>query len=194
MNVKLLPIRLAAAGLALTGLWGVAPAQGTSPVAPRQTGAVPKAVIAVIDSSVFPDQVSEIKVALDRLRVQFDAKNKELQGLVDRMTALENQAKQGTATPQQQEQMAAQYAQLKKEAERKGQDLDDEKQRAFGDAMAPIRTKMNAALRQFAQARGITMVLEVNVARQTNQIFYVAETSDITRAFVEEYNRANPAR
>ena len=68
--------------------------------------------------------------------------------------------------------------------------LDD--QRAFRDAVAPVRERIGAFLETYAKSRGITIVLEVANLVQAGGLVYVDPAADITRDFIAEYNKANP--
>ncbi len=48
------------------------------------------------------------------------------------------------------------------------------------------------ALKEFVQARGISLLYDVTKAAERGGIVYAAPAIDITAAFVEAYNRAHP--
>jgi Skp family chaperone for outer membrane proteins len=161
--------------------------------AQRPTGPLPAGRVAIINTSVFAENVQEMKKVIGQLNARFDPQTKELLALRDRLTSLENQAKQGAASPQQTEQMTQQYKQLKTEFDRKNEDLQVAGRQAYAQVTDPVRKKMGDALQKFAAARGIVLVIEIGAAFEKASIFYVSQAADITAAFVDEYNKANPA-
>ena len=170
---------------------GAAPAAAP---AQRPAGPIPSGRIAVIDVSAFAERVGEMKNAIAQLNAKFEPQTKELLALRDRMTGLENQVKQGTASAQQVAQMSDQYEQLKREFQRKNEDLTAAGRQAYDQATKPIRDKMSKALQAYAQQHGIVLVIEIGAALDKNSIFYVAPGADITDAFITEYNKTNPAK
>jgi Skp family chaperone for outer membrane proteins len=173
---------------------GAAPARPAAgaPQTARPAGPIPTGRVACIDFGVFPQRVTQMKRVYDSLNAQFATQGKELQSLQDRLGALQAQTQQGTASPQQQEQMAQQFEQLKKEFDRKKEDLDVAARRAYQQAMTPVQEKMNTAINEFARARGIVVVVNLAQARQTGSLLYFSPATDVTEAFIEEYNKKNP--
>jgi Skp family chaperone for outer membrane proteins len=161
---------------------------GTVRSGPPHSGpsaSVPEGKIAVINVSVFPDQVFEYKRKLGELNTQFEPRTIELRGLADNITGIEAQVKQGTASPEQLSQLSERYEMLKRDYTRKQEDLKRDGERAFEAAVRPIRTKMTDALKKFCDREGIVLVLEVGSALKIGSV-------DITEQFVAEYNKANP--
>jgi Skp family chaperone for outer membrane proteins len=52
-----------------------------------------------------------------------------------------------------------------------------------------LQQDISNALQAFAQARGIAIVIDVNRV----PVIYAAESLDITKDFIAEYNRTHPA-
>jgi Skp family chaperone for outer membrane proteins len=189
----------AVAGSAATGAFAAPQATppATRPAASTQSparpaGPVPSGKVAVVDFGVFPARVAQMKRVYDALNTQFATQTKELQSLQDRLGSLQAQAQQGTASPQQQEQMAQQFEQLKREFDRKKEDLDVAARRAYQTSMAPVQERMNAALNEFSRQRGIVLIVNLAQARQSGSLLYFSPSTDVTDAFIDEYNKKNP--
>ena len=158
-----------------------------------QSGAtLPAGKVAVIDISVFPDRITELKRKIEQLNTRFEPRSKEVQAIRDSMTGIENQVKQGNLTPAQTSQLSDRYTQLKLDYERKSEDLTNEARKAYAAEADPLNAKLSDALRKFATERGIILILEAGSARSTSSVFYANPTLNITDAFVDAYNKANP--
>ena len=55
--------------------------------------------------------------------------------------------------------------------------------------LGPLEADIATAIGTYAQAKGLTLVLDVNRV----PIIYAATTHDITRDFIDDYNRTHPA-
>ena len=105
---------------------------------------------------------------------------------------IENQAKQGSLSPAQAQQLSERYEQLKRDYTRKSEDLAAEARKAYAADTEPLNRKLGDALRKFSSERGINIVIEVGGARESASIFYAAPGLNITDAFIDDYNKANP--
>jgi outer membrane protein len=82
-----------------------------------------------------------------------------------------------------------QLDQLKKDAQRKAEDAQAAYNKRRQDIFSPLQDEVGRALEAFAKARGINVIVD---AAQV-PLLYVADTVDITRAFITEFNSKNPA-
>jgi outer membrane protein len=82
-----------------------------------------------------------------------------------------------------------QLEQLKKDVQRKAEDAQGAYNKRRGELFAPLQDEIGKALEAFAKARGINVIID---AAQV-PILYAAESIDITRAFITEFNSKNPA-
>lgn len=155
-------------------------------------GVVPAGKVAIIDIAAFPARVAELKRKVDGLNTRFEPRYKELQGLRDQITGIESQAQQANLSPAQAQQLSERYEQLKRDYTRKSEDLQNEARKAYAAETEPLNRKLGEALRKFSADRGINLVIEVGGARQSGSIFYAAPGLNITDAFIDDYNKANP--
>jgi len=82
-----------------------------------------------------------------------------------------------------------QLEQLKKDIQRKAEDAQASYGRRRQELFAPLQTEVGRALEVFAKARGITVIID---GAQV-PLLYAAESTDITRAFIADFNSKNPA-
>ena len=182
---------LAIAALALAA---AVPAAAQQPAAPRPAagGNVPDGRIAVIYVAAFPEKVAELKRSIDSLNAKFEPRTKDLQQLRDQLGGIEAQIKGGGVQPAQAAQLTERYEQLKREYERKAEDLKNEAQKAYATSTGPIQNKLRNALDTYAASKGVVLVIEIGGAVNIGSIFYAAEGTNITDDFIATYNKANP--
>lgn len=81
-----------------------------------------------------------------------------------------------------------QLEQLKKDIQRKAEDAQAAYNKRRQELFQPLQIEVGKALEEFAKARGINVILDgVQVP-----LLYAAESTDITRAFINEFNSKNP--
>lgn len=191
-------------GLAIMflSLGGLAPvgAQGQTSASPQAPGGTPPPVpvgrIAVINTNAFmaDDGIQQLIQQAKRVDDMFKDKEAELRALEQRVESLRRELEtQGpNLTPQARADKQEALEQLQREYQRKKEDAERAYQRAFRDAIAPVRERIGAFLETYAKSRGITIILEVANLAQAGGLVYVDPAADITRDFINEYNKANP--
>jgi len=166
--------------------------------AAAQTGTVPVGKIAVIFSEAFQDSklgIAKFAVIQNQLNTEFkkpqedlDAAAKQIQSLQDEITRLQNSA--APVDPKSVQTKMAQLDQLKKDSQRKLEDIQALYQQKRTALLMPLQDDVGKALDAFAKAHGITMIID---GSQVPGVIYAADTLDITRVFIAEYNAKNPA-
>jgi outer membrane protein len=81
-----------------------------------------------------------------------------------------------------------QLDQLKKDIQRKGEDAQAAYNRRRQELFGPLQEEIGKALEAFAKARGINVIID---AAQV-PLLYAADSIDITRAFIADFNSKNP--
>ena len=170
---------------------------GTTTSAPPQAAAVPRSKIAVIYSGAFQDAkegITRFAATITKLNAEFQPIQNELNQTAQRLNALQEEIKkmQGGATPATPQQIQAkigQFDEQKKAYERKGEDARLNYQRRRGELLMPLQEDVGKALDVFGKANGITMIIDGTQV----PLVYAADTIDITKAFIADDNRKNPA-
>jgi len=185
--------------LLLVTISAAASAQTPGPTtsAPPQTAAVPRSKIAVIYSGAFQDAkegITRFAATVTKLNAEFQPLQNELNQTAQRLNALQEEIKkmqQGAmpATPQQIQVKLNQFDEQKKAYERKGEDARLSYQKRRGELLMPLQEDVGKALDVFGKANGITMIIDGTQV----PLVYAADTIDITKAFIADYNRKNPA-
>jgi Skp family chaperone for outer membrane proteins len=175
------------------------------PVSPTNTGTTAPATggggtgaegkVAIINTAAFRTGITEMKIKLDALNSEFEPKSKELQGIQDQLNNLKNQIQTQGATvqPAVRNQWQEQATDKEKELKRKSEDYDALAKKRLEEVSGPIYERIGRALEQYAQKRGIMMVIEAGAAQNAGLIVFANEATDITADFMTEYNRSNPA-
>jgi len=166
--------------------------------ASAQTATVPVGKIAVIFSEAFQDSkqgISKFGIIQNQLNTEFkkpqeelDAAAKQVQALNDEIAKLQSSA--APVDPKSVQAKMNQLDQLKKDSQRKLEDTQRLYQTRRRDLLSPLQEDVGKALDVFAKVHGITMIID---GSQVPGVIYAADTLDITRVFISEYNSKNPA-
>jgi outer membrane protein len=197
-SVVLAVILVASAGAQTPGRQPAATAPARpQPAAPASTSSAPPSLtgkIAVIDSGAFTDEkagINRVVNAMKGISQQFQPQSTELQGMQTRYNTLadEIQKTSAVADPKTLAAKQDQLAQLKTDMERKAQDAQAAVEKRQREVLGPLQEDVYNALSAYAQQRGISLVIDMNRV----PVLFVADSVDITRDFITEYNRTHPA-
>lgn len=192
---------MAAVLFAATGItFAQTPGTQTKPQTPAtSTGPVniPTGKVAVIFSAAFQDQkqgIAKFGVLVTKLNTEFQKTQDDLNQTAKTIQALQDEIKKLQETagsdPKTVQTKVGQLDQLKKDYQRRGEDGQALYQKRRQEIFTPLQEDVGKALDVYAKARGITLILD---ASQLEGILFASETTDITRAFIAEYNSKNPA-
>jgi len=163
--------------------------------APQQTTvAVPDSKMAMIYSDAFLDQktgIARFNSLLGTLNREFQPRQAELQALQTKINTLgkEIEDTQSVADPNAIRQKRDQLTQLQTEFKRKGEDAEAAYNKRRQEIFLPLQQDIGKALEAFAKARGITVIVDGSQV----PVVYAADSIDITRAFISDFNSKNPA-
>jgi len=174
------------------------PTPGAQAPATPSTVALPMSKMAVIYTDVFLDQktgIAKFNSVVTKLNNEFAGLKNEIQGLQTRAQTLEDEigklqnAPAGTPIDQRSLQAKIdQLEQLKKDLQRKSEDAQASYTRRRQELFGPLQDEIGRALEAFAKARGINVIID---AAQV-PLLYAADSIDITRAFISDFNSKNP--
>src|SRR5215813_8393399 len=173
----------------------------TPATAPQTTApavVLPMSKMAVIYTDAFLDQktgIAKFNTVLNKLNSEFQKTKDDITQMQNRAAALETEinklrdAPEGTPIDQKSLQAKIdQLDQLKKDIQRKGEDAQAAYNRRRQELFNPLQDEIGKALEVFAKARGINVIID---GAQV-PLLYAAESIDITRAFITEFNSKNP--
>ncbi|HEY0101212.1 MAG TPA: OmpH family outer membrane protein [Pyrinomonadaceae bacterium] len=150
--------------------------------------------IAVIDSAAFSDDkagIGRVVNAMKTVDAQFQPLRTEVQGMQTRYEALvaDINKTRDVADPKTIATKVDQADTMKRDIERKTQDAQISIQKRMQEVLGPLQEDVYNTLQAFAQARGISVIIDASRV----PLIYFNDTVDITREFIAEYNRAKPA-
>ena len=160
-----------------------------TPAAPQTTSvAVPDSKMALIYSEAFLDakRHCSIQCTARTLNREFQPRQTELTTLAQRIEQLTKEIndQRAVAAPASLQQKQDQLDQLKKDYQRKGEDAEAAYGRRRQEIFAPLQQDIGKALEAFAKARGITVIVDGSQV----PVVYAADSIDITRAFIADFN------
>ena len=184
---------------AISAVSVVAQPKPTTTAAPATTGSatgnVPDTKLALVDTDQFLDEkagIVRLVTAAKKVENEFLPRRTELQTLqaqIDKLTADLQKA-----APVQDQKVSAQQQDAidskKRELTRKTEDAQTQYQKRLQDMLGPVYDDIGKALDAYAKAHGITLILDVT---KIQGIVSAAESLDITKAFITEFNSKNPA-
>ena len=166
----------------------------TSPAQPATGGGIPDGKIAVINTTIFPAQIAELRQKYEQVQNQYKDRYQKLQTLDDELKAMENdiRTKGPSLTQEKLAEMQNTYEDKKRRGSREYEDLKAETERTIDTATRPVREKMSQFLQNYAAQRNIVVLFNLAGAAQTGSLAYWSPATDITQDFITEYNKANP--
>ena len=150
--------------------------------------------MAMIYSDAFLDPktgIARFNSLLGTLNREFQPRQNELQALQTKINTLgkEIDDTQNVAAPDSIRQKRDQLTQMQTEFKRKGEDAEAAYTKRRQEIFSPLQQDIGKALEAFAKARGITVIVDGSQV----PVVYAADSIDITRAFIAEFNSKNPA-
>ena len=191
------PRLFAAATLLGVLLAASAAAQTAPPARAAAPGAVPGAKIAVIDTAAFSDEkggITRYANALKLLSREFPGGHSQRNILQERVKTLAEEISRlpaaSPAGPEGVQAKRSEIERLQREIAQKKEAEDALLEKRFYEVVGPIARDIRKALDEFAARRGITLILDQS--RLGSAILAVNPATDVTQAFIADYNSRNP--
>jgi Skp family chaperone for outer membrane proteins len=155
---------------------------------------VPDTKIALIYSDMFLDDktgIARFTTLLNTLNREFQPRQTELQQLQQKATALNDEIEKtrNVADPKTIQQKLDQLETYKVDLKRKSEDAQQAYDKRRKEIFSPLQEAIGKALEVFAKQRGITVLIDGSQV----PVVYAADSTDVTRAFINEFNGKNPA-
>lgn len=154
--------------------------------------------MAVIYTDTFLDPktgIAKFSSLVTKLNDEFKKIKEDLTAMQNRGQALETEISKlrdaPAGTPIDQPALQAkvdQVEQLKKDIQRRAEDAQTAYNKRRNELFQPLQVEIGKALEAFAKARGINVIID---GAQV-PLLYAAESTDITRAFIADFNSKNP--
>jgi Skp family chaperone for outer membrane proteins len=154
-----------------------------------------KMKVAIIDSAVFRDEVLELKAKYEKLQSEFAPKARDLEAMANTIASKQKVAQENkTLTAAQAQKLVDEIEQLKKDYNRALQDSQDLAGKREKAETEDVFEKLSKFLEDYCSKKGITTVFDARRLQDTGVVVYAAPTSNITKDFISEYNKANPVQ
>jgi Skp family chaperone for outer membrane proteins len=165
-----------------------------SPAAPQTGGALPDSKMALIYSDAFLDPktgIARFSTVLTNLNREFQPRQTELQQLSQKIQQLKDEIEKtkSVAEPRALQTKVDQLEQWNKELQRKGEDAQAAYTKRRGEIFGPLEEDIKKGLEAFAKQRGINVIIDGSQV----PVVYAADSIDVTRAFINDFNSKNPA-
>lgn len=173
------------------------PAAPATTPAGTQSAAVPETKIALIYSADFQDPKSglvKFNGLVATLNREFQPRQTELQQLQTQIQTLEEdirktQAAAQVVDPRSIQTKVDQLELKQKDLKRKAEDAEAAFKRRQDEIFGPLQLEINKAVEAYAKQRGINVIIDGSRV----PVLYAADSIDITKAFITEFNSKNPA-
>jgi Skp family chaperone for outer membrane proteins len=194
--MKALRIVVALVGIATFAILAYTQTRPATPGAatPQTRPAAGPANIAVIDSSAFSDDkagIARVMNAMRQIETKFLPLRNELRGMRERLNTMraDIQKKQAIQDAKTTAQQAEEADRLEVQIKRKAEDAQANYQKESLTMLDPLQKDIADALTAYAQAKGISLLIDLNRV----PVIYAANNLDVTKDFIAEYNRTHPA-
>jgi Skp family chaperone for outer membrane proteins len=167
---------------------------GAPPATRPAAAAAAPANIAIIESSAFSDEkagIARVMNGMKQIEGKFQPLRAELRGMRERLTTMRSDIEKKRSI--QDSRMTAQQTEeadrLELQIKRKAEDGQASYQKESLAILEPLQKDIATALTAYAQAKGISLLFDVNRV----PVIYAASSLDITKDFIADYNRTHPA-
>ena len=175
----------------------------TSPTPAPTTGGGATAVtakIAFVNTEAFKDEKTGIMrwiAAAKSVQREFEPLERELQTLENRIQAISKEIEtlSNSSVVDRKSIVAKQdeLARLQREQKFKKDEGEARFKKKYDEVVSPVSNDIGKALDAFAKQHGITLLLEYSRMIQIGAILSADNSTDVTAAFIAEYNSKNPA-
>ena len=170
---------------------GTAPA--TSP-STAVTSAAPQAVPAKVALIAFEQAVfstNEGQVAVQTVQKKYEPRKAQIDSLSTEVDTLKKQAQAAPATSSDEERQARLRTidTKEKQLNRDAEDATNAYQADLQEAYGKVAQKFSGVMKNYCQTAGFTLLLDVS--NQSSNVMWALQTTDITQAAVDAYNKSS---
>ena len=154
-----------------------------------------EAKIAIVHASAFNSEISEMSARIDTLSAEVRPKRKEIETYQKQVEDIKNklQIKNSAVDEAIRNQWIERGQELEKTIKQKSEAYEAFLQKRGEELIQPVQQKILAALKKYAIAHGIAIVLDGDVTIDNILVTSLDWIIDITDDFIKEYNQANEA-
>lgn len=155
-----------------------------------QTAAPAPTKVAVMSLQRAVLETAEIKKASAEMEAKYKPRQAEMEKLQKELQALQEKLQSGAGklTPQAEADITAEGQQKQRQLQRMNEDLQGEVDRERNEILGRASQKMQAIVKQVAEAKGVDVVVDAN------NTFFFKPALDITNDALAAYDKAYPAK
>lgn len=168
-----------------------------TPATPVAAAAVPAAKIAVVNTDAFRDDkvgITRYLKAFASLEAEFKPRNDELNNLQARLKTIADEinklSSSSVVSPQTVQAKQDEGERLQRELKYKKEQADADFKKRYTEVVLPISTDIGNSLIDYANQRGITMLLDISKLEPA--VLSLNPATDISQAFIADYNSKHP--
>ena len=168
-------------------------ATATSPAATAPSAA-PQAVPAKVALIAFEQAVfstNEGQVAVQTVQKKYEPRKAQIDSLSNEVDTLKKQAQAAPATSSEEERQARLRTidTKEKQLNRDAEDATNAYQADLQEAYGKVAQKFSGVMKNYCQTAGFTLLLDVS--NQASNVMWALQTTDITQAAVDAYNKSS---
>ncbi|MEW6206850.1 MAG: OmpH family outer membrane protein [Acidobacteriota bacterium] len=167
--------------------------QGAKPQTPA-TQPLPKGKIAVISTDMLQAEIKEFRAKLESINRQFEPEVKEMESEANKIRALETtiETQKDILGAAKIAELAEQLERMKRNYQRRAEDLQAKGGRQRDVAMEPLNKKLSKFAEEYAARKGIIILFDIQNSFESNTLIWYDPRIDVTKDFINEYNKAYP--
>ncbi len=162
--------------------------------APATATAAPQAIPAKVALVAFEQAVfstNEGQVAVQTVQKKYEPRKAQIDTLSNEVDTLKKQAQAAPATSSDEER-AARLRTIdtkEKQLNRDAEDATNAYQADLQEAYGKVAQKFSVVMKSYCQTNGFTLLLDVS--NQASNVMWALQTTDITQAAVDSYNKSS---
>jgi outer membrane protein len=180
---------LSAASAAPQLLAQAAPAAPAATAAPAPQAIPAKIALVAFEQAVFA--TNEGQVAAQGVAKKYEPKKAQIETLAGEVDSLKKQLQAAPATLTDEERASRLRAidTKEKQLNRDAEDAQTAYNADLQEALGKVAQKLSVTMKQYAQSNGYTLLLDVS--NQQSAVLWALQTTEITQAVVEAYNKSS---
>ena len=194
MNRNLFVATALVAGMTAASATAQAPATPAAQTPAASTSAAQQAVPAKVALIAFEQAVfgtNEGQRAVQDVQKKYEPKKSQIDSLAAEVDSLKKQLQSAPATLSDEErQMRLKNIDTKeKQLNRESEDATQAYQADLQEAYGKVAQKVSGVTKNYVQQNGFTLLLDVS--NQANNVMWAVQSTDVTQAVVEAYNKSS---
>ncbi len=168
---------------------GAAPAPSATATSAAPQALPAKVALIAFEQAVF--STNEGQVAVQTVQKKYEPRKAQIDSLSNEVDSLKKQAQAAPATSSDEERQARLRTidTKEKQLNRDAEDATNAYQADLQEAYGKVAQKFSGVMKNYCQTAGFTLLLDVS--NQASNVMWALQTTDITQAAVDAYNKSS---